>query len=112
MKVSRVDHIHIKVDELEKTTEEYEKVFGFSFPPIIDFTDRSGFKVVFNQFPNGIELMKVVDNTKPMARLYNEAPVGVFALSLNIFIFNGQAHPSPLNHMVRKSSSIITWAGL
>ena len=84
MHVSRIDHIHIKVDELEKTTQEYEKVFGFSFPPVIDFTDRSGFKVVFNQFPNGIELMKVVDNTKPMARLYDEAPVGVFALSLKV----------------------------
>ena len=84
MNVSRVDHIHIKVDELELTAQEYEKVFGFPFPPIIDFTDRSGFKVVFNQFPNGIELMKVVDNTKPMARLYDEAPIGVFALSLKV----------------------------
>ena len=36
MHVSRIDHIHIKVDELEKTTQEYEKVFGFSFPPVIE----------------------------------------------------------------------------
>ena len=54
------------------------------FPPIIDFTDRSGFQVVFNQFPNGVELMKVVDNTKPMARMYDDAPIGVFALSLKV----------------------------
>lgn len=84
MNVSRIDHIHIKVDELETTTREYEKVFGMQFPPIIDFTDRSGFQVVFNQFPNGVELMKVVDNTKPMARMYDDAPIGVFALSLKV----------------------------
>lgn len=84
MNVSRIDHIHIKVDELETTTREYEKVFGMQFPPIIDFTDRSGFQVVFNQFPNGVELMKVVDNTKPMARMYDDAPIGVFAFSLKV----------------------------
>ena len=84
MSVSRIDHIHIKVNELEIITKEYEKVFGMQFPPIIDFTDRSGFQVVFNPFPNGVELMKVVDNTKPMARMYDDAPIGVFALSLKV----------------------------
>lgn len=84
MNVSRIDHIHVKVDDLMAANADYEKVFGMKFPPVIDFADRSGFQVVFNQFPNGVELMKVVKNMTPMTQLYLDSPEGVFALSLKV----------------------------
>lgn len=84
MKVERIDHIHIKTNDLKNTTSTYEGIFGEKFPPQIDFTQIYGMKVAFNPFPNGIELMEVTDKQKEMGSIYDTAPEGVFALSLKV----------------------------
>jgi len=85
MKSEKLDHIHIKVDDMKSVTQAFAGVLGEKMQmEEIDFTADSGLKVSFNQFPNGIEIMEVTDNTKEMAALYDQAPQGVFAISLKV----------------------------
>lgn len=84
MKVERIDHIHIKIDDLKSAVFTLEGVLGMKFPMEMDFSADYGLRVAFNPFPLGVELMEVTDTSKAMAKLYAEAPQGVFALSLKV----------------------------
>ncbi len=84
MKVERIDHVHIKVNDIKSTTSALEGVLGAKFLMEADFTADFGMQVAFNPFPNGFELMKVTDKSKDMAKIYAAAPQGVFAISLKV----------------------------
>jgi hypothetical protein len=84
MNVERIDHIHIKVHDQPTITGLYEKVLGTKMLMEADFTDDSGMRVAYNPFPIGLELMEVTDTGKEMAKIYEAAPEGVFALSLKV----------------------------
>jgi hypothetical protein len=84
MKVERIDHIHIKVNKIKSVISKYEGLIGTKFLMEADFTADNGFRVAFNAFPVGLELMEVTDKSKEMARIYAAAPDGVFALSLKV----------------------------
>ena len=84
MEVLRLDHVHIKVPELEAASYAYDDVTGEPLFRGIDYTDTYGMAVSFAAFPIALEVMKVTDKTKQMAALYDAAPYGVFALSYKV----------------------------
>ncbi|MBQ3385994.1 MAG: VOC family protein [Eggerthellaceae bacterium] len=84
MEVLRLDHVHIKVPELEAASDAYDDVTGEPLFRGIDYTDTYGMAVSFAAFPIALEVMKVTDKTKQMAALYDAAPYGVFALSYKV----------------------------
>lgn len=84
MQVTRIDHIHIKVNDQPKATALYEQVIGAKLLVEADFSDDSGIRIGYNPFPLGLELMEVTDTSKEMAKIYEPAPEGVFALSLKV----------------------------
>ena len=84
MEVEKIDHLHIKTNNLKGTTSNYEGLLGRKFLFEADFSDLYGMKIAFNSFPLGIELMEVTDNSKEMGRMYAEAPEGIFAISLKL----------------------------
>ena len=84
MEVTRIDHIHIKVKDQPKATALYEQVIGAKLLMEADFSDDSGIRIGYNPFPIGLELMEVTDTSKEMAKIYEPAPDGVFALSLKV----------------------------
>jgi hypothetical protein len=84
MKVDRIDHIHVKCLDLEKTSKEFEKVLGQEFLAIMDFTEDEGNKIAFSQFPIGLELMEGTDASKGSGVITDMVDVGTFALSLKV----------------------------
>jgi len=84
MEVTRIDHIHIKVKDQPKATALYEQVIGAKLLIEADFSEESGIRIGYNPFPIGLELMEVTDTGKEMAKIYEPAPEGVFALSLKV----------------------------
>jgi len=84
MKVERIDHVHIKVNDLKRNTSAIEGLLGEKFLYEGDFTSDFGMHISYNPFPLGFELMKVSDENKEMGRIYSAEPDGVFALSLKV----------------------------
>jgi len=83
LSVEKIDHVHIKVDNMESSSKAFAGMIGTDLMEL-DFTDDYGMKVAFNPFPNGLEIMEVTDASKEMSKLYDEAPNGVFALSFKV----------------------------
>ena len=81
--VEKIDHIHIKVGNMSAVSKAFNAFLDAELVEL-DFTDDYGMKVGFNPFPNGLEIMEVTDASKEMAKLYNEAPDGVFAISFKV----------------------------
>lgn len=84
MEVLRLDHIHVKVKDLDAASDAYDEVTGVPLFRGIDYTDVYGMQVSFAAFPISLEVMKVTDPTKQMSALYDAAPYGVFALSYKV----------------------------
>lgn len=84
MEVEKIDHVHVKTNNLESAVSNYEGLIGRKFLFEADFSDLYGMKVAFNSFPLGFELMEATDKGKEMGRMYAEAPDGVFAISLKV----------------------------
>lgn len=84
MKVERIDHVHVKCLDLEKTGKDFEQILGQEFTATLDFTEDQGNKFSFSPFPNGLELMEGTDGTKGSGVVTALVDVGVFALSLKV----------------------------
>jgi hypothetical protein len=84
MQITRIDHVHIKVDDHPGTVKALEGMLGSDFLlQEMDFEDE-GMKVGYNPFPCGFEVMGVNDPSKELAALYKDWSNGVFALSLKV----------------------------
>lgn len=84
MKVEKIDHIHVKIDNMKSALLTFEGILGTKFPMEMDFSSNHGLRMAFNPFPLGIELLEVTDISKEMGTIYADAPQGVFALSLKV----------------------------
>jgi len=81
--VEKIDHIHIKVGDMAAVSKAFNAFLDAELVEL-DFTNDYGMRVGFNPFPNGLEIMEVTDASKEMAKLYEEAPDGVFAISFKV----------------------------
>lgn len=83
MKTMRIDHIHIKVENVEKAAKMYESILG-KYEYMIDFTDKFGVKLAYNSFPKGLILTEVTDPDKGEGKIYKDMPLGLTAISLKV----------------------------
>ncbi len=83
MKVERIDHIHIKCSDFEKSVKIYEELLGKEFLMNLDFTEEHGNLVAFEPYPMGIELMKGTAN-KGTGAITMAAAEGVFMVCLKV----------------------------
>lgn len=84
MKVESIDHLHVRVDDLNTGVSVLEGLMGKKFYMRADFTADHGNKIAFNPFPIGFELMEVTDRDNPGSRMFADEPQGVFAVSLKV----------------------------
>ena len=81
MKIERIDHIHIKGPDFNRTVNALGEIIGRDIYMQMDFTDDEGTEVAYEPFPIGIELFRVTDPTKTTGSVANSCPVGPFAIS-------------------------------
>lgn len=84
MKILRLDHLHMKGKNFDKTAQALEKLMGKDFLLRMDFTEDQGTEVVYEPYPIGIELFNPTDSSKTSGRIAFEAQAGVIAISYKV----------------------------
>lgn len=88
MKVEKIDHIHLYVNDLEKAARALRAVLGSDFVTFgngtifLDLTAEHGVRLAYHRL--GIELLQVTNPKLRTAQLPKGRQEGVFAISLKI----------------------------
>ncbi|MBC3888114.1 hypothetical protein GH810_07310 [Acetobacterium paludosum] len=84
MKILRIDHLHMKGNNFDKTAQAMEKLIGQDFYMRMDFTEKDGAEVAYQPYPIGLELFNPTDISKNSGRIAAESQPGVIAISYKV----------------------------
>ena len=82
MKVERLDHVHIYVQNLEQATELFSRVLSTTWSDIM--VDDRLFDTRSSLSPLGVELIEGTSPESPVSRAIAKRGEGVFALSFKV----------------------------
>lgn len=81
MKVEKIDHIHLYVEDLEKAREFFSSILGTKFSRIMDVKEYDVQSVIA---PLGIELVSARSKGSEMEKILQKKGEGVYAISLKV----------------------------
>lgn len=84
MNILRLDHLHMKGPNFDKTALALEKLMESDFYMKMDFTEEHGTEVAYQPYPIGIELFNSTDISKNSGRIAAESEIGVIAISYKV----------------------------
>lgn len=82
MKVERLDHIHIYVNDLEKAKGLFSRILGTNFSPTI--SEEKGLKILSSLSPLGIELIQPISPDSAVAKTIERRGEGLAGVSFKV----------------------------
>jgi len=82
MKIEKIDHIHIAVEDLKKAAKSFSDIMGTKWVGPIESSAMPGMKTTFDTL--GFELVQPTSPDSPLAKFIQKRGEGVYSIGLKV----------------------------